>query len=94
MNLIARLAVPAALALAAFGAQAQGSTHGTVAESVLPSVAVAQQVTPSTPVAGNEYRSAVARSVLPSVETAMQVTPVTPAAFRLSGQRGVRAIGA
>ena len=45
---------------------------------MLPSVAVAQQVTPFTPVGGGEYRGPVAQSVLPSVETAMRVTPFTP----------------
>lgn len=63
MNVIAKFAVPAALALAAFGAQAEGFTPsaggvyaGPTAQVSAPATPMVERVTPFNPVAGGVVR--------------------------------------
>jgi hypothetical protein len=67
MNRIAKLAIPAALALAAFGAQAQGFSpsaggvyKGHTAQASAQASTSAERMTPFTPVAGGEFRGKAA----------------------------------
>jgi hypothetical protein len=67
MNRIAKFALPAALALAAFGAQAEGfapsaggAYKGPTAQASAPAQASVARVTPFTPVAGGTFKGETA----------------------------------